>query len=533
VATVRKLTNDGTYKFGFVTDGSQIYFSERSEGELVLSTVPAVGGQIRHLQTELTNPIPVDISADSRRLLVFTPDGVNTEVPLWIVPLVGQPTRTGEIRGHSAAWSPDGKQIAFAAGDSVFITSNEGRSSRSLGTFSRFPSELSWASDGRHLRFLTYGIHLDKYLPWEMTLDEEFRVRAVTQLSLPAECCGSWSKASSGHFFFSSDDHSSTVWAFPEKRGLLEEALTRIDLDALQSPLTIVAGGATLQFLAVSPTHTIAEVLRFDTSTKGFLPYAPNIQGLYLAFSPDGRNMCFVSRADGTLWVSRPDGRDQRQITFGKMIMELPRWSPDGRKIAYTAKLPGKPWRIFVIPSSGGEPEEASSGDDGQGAPTWSPDGKSLVYANVDCQEVDACFVHRISLAAKTEEALPHSKGYRTARWSPDGKFVAAMQPETKTLWLFDFRSATWRTVAEGANGDDISWSSDSQYIYYAHSGKNLRSIARFSLKTGSTETAVDLSIFDINQDLGNWFCLAPDNSIILIRELTASEIYAVNWSQH
>src|SRR5271168_4385397 len=129
-------------------------------------------------------------------------------------------------------------------------------------------------------------------------------------------------------------------------------------------------------------------------------------------------------------------------------------------------KLPGKPWRIFLVNRDGGPPHEASTGEDGQGAPSWSPDGKSLVYANVSCSGTQACGVRRIDLSRRTTEMVPDSQGLRTARWSPDGRHIAALHPERHEVVLLDLNTGRWRTLAASVTGDDINWSRDSQYVY-------------------------------------------------------------------
>ena len=104
------------------------------------------------------------------------------------------------------------------------------------------------------------------------------------------------------------------------------------------------------------------------------------------------------------------------------MNVELPRWSPNGKWVAFMGQMPDRPWRIFVIPVAGGSPE-ASKGDDNQGAPTWSPDGKSLVYGNVLCQEERTCAIHKIDLASGEVSTLPR------ITWARYGAMVARRTP--------------------------------------------------------------------------------------------------------
>lgn len=186
-----------------------------------------------------------------------------------------------------------------------------------------------------------------------------------------------------------------------------------------------------------------------------------------------------------------------------------------------------------MINRDGGLPEAVSEVEKSQGAPTWSPDGKSLVYADVDCHPADTCKIYRVSLVDRSVDEIPNSTGFRTARWSPNGHYVAALKPDTHGLWLFNLTAQQWTRLADDANGDDISWSPDSAQIFYSRSTATGRSVARLSLRDKRVETAIDFGEFnDSTGGFTSWFCLAPDGSIIALRQIETSEIYAVEWAE-
>jgi len=104
--------------------------------------------------------------------------------------------------------------------------------------------------------------------------------------------------------------------------------------------------------------------------------------------SPDGQWAVFVLRrtklaTDKThseLWiVSTSDGKPRR-LTAGPNDSS-PRWSPDGRYIAFTSKRDEKS-RIYVLPfAEGGEAWTINTDHDPSGAPDWSPGGDRLLYS--------------------------------------------------------------------------------------------------------------------------------------------------------
>jgi Tol biopolymer transport system component len=269
--------------------------------------------------------------------------------------------------------------------------------------------------------------------------------------------------------------------------------------------------------------------MRFDSHTQEFRQILPSISGVDLDYSRDGHWIAYTTSQESALWISRADGSAARQLTFSPEMVQLPRWSPDGKQVAYMSKTPDRPWRIFIQRLDNGQRREASEGNDNQGAPTWSPDGRFLAYGNVMCQPTHSCAIHRIDLSTGKVQTLPGSEGLFTARWSPDGRYVSALDSERHQLFLFDVATQKWRKLADSENGTDLNWSADSIYLYADIPGADAR-ILRIRVADGHQETAADLrsqDIFTLAEVDNMDFSLSPDGSVILHRRTHSSEIYA------
>jgi dipeptidyl aminopeptidase/acylaminoacyl peptidase len=103
--------------------------------------------------------------------------------------------------------------------------------------------------------------------------------------------------------------------------------------------------------------------------------------------SPDGQTTAFVvstpntedDRYDREIWLA---SADVRRFTTGPGDQN-PRWSPDGRCLAFLRAVDDKPAQVALIPVGGGEAETISNFKHGAEAVEWSPDGSTLVVVAV------------------------------------------------------------------------------------------------------------------------------------------------------
>jgi TolB protein len=96
---------------------------------------------------------------------------------------------------------------------------------------------------------------------------------------------------------------------------------------------------------------------------------------------PEGQLLMYASDEDGSgsqLYVVDVGSESSaQQWSSGYRFATDPEWSPDGKTLAYTARLAGD-WAVVIKPYEGGRAQVLRSG--GAQHPTWSPDGKSLAY---------------------------------------------------------------------------------------------------------------------------------------------------------
>jgi Tol biopolymer transport system component len=113
-------------------------------------------------------------------------------------------------------------------------------------------------------------------------------------------------------------------------------------------------------------------------------------------------------------------GSERLQLTFPPLRVLLPRWSPDGKQIAFNARLHDAPFNIYLISSEDGHAQRILPSEQTQGDANWSPDGSSLVFgSDGDVRNKEP--IQTVDIRSKRVSALPGSGGLFSprlvARW--------------------------------------------------------------------------------------------------------------------
>lgn len=225
----------------------------------------------------------------------------------------------------------------------------------------------------------------------------------------------------------------------------------------------------------------------------------------------------------GDLYTVDANGGTARRLTSHIGYEMFPRFSPDGKYIAFTGQYDGNT-EVFVIPAEGGEPQRltytATLGRDDLGdrmGPNnivigWTPDSKNILYRSRRYTFNDftgQLFTVPVEGGESTEIPL---KDGGFASYSPDGKQLAYNNVfrEFRTwkryqggmaddIRIFDFDTKKSEKITDHIRQDIIPmWSADGQDIYFLSDRDNLMNLYVYNLKDKSTRQLTFSKDYDI-----------------------------------
>lgn len=542
VGQYTQLTHDGLQKTVIGTDGVRLYMTLMNSGMQDVATISTAGGQQADLAMPGPNMTPVDVAPGGSEFLLVDGQGFPPVGPLWSLPAMnGSPRRLGETIGDSAAWSPDGKSLAFANGGSVYVADPDGNDPRKILELKSLIADLRWSPDGKRLSFdiadVTQvgngGTGVGQQTMWEVEADgSNPHPMLGAWHSASGECCGRWTRDGK-YFVFQSQGQ---IWALGRTSGFLQGVPKPIQLTSspmsLHSPVPSLDGK---KLFFVGRTYR-GELTRWDLKTHVPTQFLGGLSAEWLNFSKDGQWVAYVAYPEATLWKSRLDGSGKVQLTFPPVRPVLPRWSPDGKWLLFFEfpNGPGKPGHMFEISADGGTPRELLPNDaKNQQDANWSPDGSKIVFAG-DANDAtvggDTPQIRILDVSTGEVSYVPGSKGLYSPRWSPDGKQIAAMTGDSATLMVYDMATQKWTALAKGTFGW-LNWSKDGRYLYVKDfAGKG--SVDRVSVSDHRLEKVINLAGFADTGQGGGSLALAPDDSPLLLRDTGTQDVYAVDWDE-
>ena len=434
-------------------DGQFVAFLSDRGGRTDVWVTRIGSGQFRNL----TQGIDGELVNPSIRTLGFSADGAlvtfwlrnrsrpsGEDISIWAVPTLGGEPMPFLEGVAEAAFSPEGKQLAYhtpGAGDPLFVS--EGNSlSRSPpiliappGLHSHFPV---WAPG--NLIYFIKGTLPDQLDVWRVGVRGEALERITSQtarLTYPVLV------DQNTLLYLASAPDGSGPWLYgmdvsrrvPHRltSGVEQYTSLAASADGQRVIATVSEPARTLWRVAIAePSADEPPPVRVSLATgSGFTPrFGPDYL-LYVAAAGTGESIWKVSGATAMqLWA----GSDAR-------IVGGPAISADGRLVAFTVRQRGRSV-LYAMGSDGSRLRMVSDSLQLRGAPAWEPNGKYITSA---AEQNGVPHLFRIALEGSAPAPLVSDYSVDPA-WSPDGRFVIYSGPDVGTK--FTVKAATAENAA-------------------------------------------------------------------------------------
>ena len=395
----------------FSPDGKWIAFSSERNGNLDVYLIPSGGGTAKQLTFHSADDNVLGWSHDAKSILFSSNRGEDFMPQLYLISAEGgMPWRAGTDMGVQAAYSPDGKRIAYNPKSQVYWRKNYRGSYQS--------DIVIMDISAKRFTQITDFNGLDSWPMW----------------------------GNDGFIYFVSDRDGSgltNIWRVSDNGGKAEKVSSFKSGD-VRFP-SISADGRTIVFehdfglwkLDVGSKKTTPIKLDIAAETAENMSEMQSFSGQADDYdlAPSSRRIVFSTH--GEVFTAPVEEGDIRQITDGAARDRNVSYSPDGKSIAYISDLSGRE-EIYVVAVDGaGEAQKLTDIDALKGGYNWSPDSKEIAFTSSDSK------LRKVTIATKQVATLDSSNygNISTPVWSPDGKWLAYSKSDisrTSDVYVLD-----------------------------------------------------------------------------------------------
>ncbi len=191
--------------------------------------------------------------------------------------------------------------------------------------------------------------------------------------------------------------------------------------------------------------------------------------------SPDGQKLALdIREAGGDVWIHDLVRGTLTRLTFDPGEEETPIWSPDGKRVAFTASRAGQPRSIFWKPAGGGAEELLATAPHHLHLTSWSPDGRFLLYYQMAPNTGQDIWLLPLEGDRKPRPMLQTPFNESDAKFSPDGRWVAYVSDETgrNEVYVQAYPGPGGKSQISTEGGTEPAWARSGRELFYRNGDK-------------------------------------------------------------
>jgi tricorn protease len=220
----------------------------------------------------------------------------------------------------------------------------------------------------------------------------------------------------------------------------------------------------------------------------------------------------------GDLWISSRDGGSARRLTSHVGDELYPKFSPDGKWIAFTGEYDGNP-DVYVISAEGGEPKRLTFHPGNDIVLGWTPDGKDILFRSDRFSAPPGRYTKLFLVSPQGGPAKPLQVPRASlTSFSPDGTRIAYLETSQEfRTWkryrggwslpiaIFDLKKNSYEELPKTA-GMDLFPMWHGNTIYFISDRDGVMNLFSYDLGSKQTKKLTDYKEYDIK-----WPSLGPD----------------------
>jgi Tol biopolymer transport system component len=315
-------------------------------------------------------------------------------------------------------------------------------------------------------------------------------------------------------------------------------ALWRVDADGAGAPVRIPTGGFNALFPRMAPnidrlvfTQSVidTDIYRFETARVPDPVARSSVFDGNPRFSPDGRRIAFCStRSVGAteVWMANRDGSAAQQVTRGPGQWQCsPSWAPDGRRLAFESLGVDGQWSIWIMDVDGRVARQITTDPGDHRTPSWSHDGQWLYFSSAQADSRD---IWRMHLGTLARERVTRAGSGLSAVELPHGRAIL-YQPQTTAhaqdaadapVFAQPFDGGEPRQVVDCVRGTAFTAVRDAIYYIPCQGGSDV-AVYRLNPATGERRQVGRLPGYRASMPSG--FEVSPDERTILYDRLVSA----------